>query len=150
MANPARALDVLNRLNRMGVTLSIDDFGIGYSSLNYLKSLPIDVLKIDKSFVLNMSASPADEMIVRSTIELARNLSLRVVAEGIESHATYVALKAFGCEVGQGFHLGRPGPPEDVAWAPRGTAQPMSRASFGPDSRRGPRALGALSGPPLP
>lgn len=114
MANPARAMEVLNRLSAMGVSLSIDDFGSGYSSLNYLKSLPVNVLKIDKSFVLNMSTSPADAMIVRSTIDLARNLGLQVVAEGIEDEAVYDALRALGCDIGQGFHIGRPAAVEDL------------------------------------
>jgi diguanylate cyclase (GGDEF)-like protein len=113
MANPARAMEVLERLSAMGVCLSIDDFGAGYSSLNYLKRLPVDVLKIDKSFVLNMATSPADAMIVRSTIDLGRNLGLRVVAEGIEDIAVYDTLRDLGCDVGQGFYIGRPGPVGD-------------------------------------
>lgn len=76
MANPARALEVLRGLGALGVALSIDDFGVGYTSLNYLKTLPVGVLKIDRSFVGNMATDPADAMIVRSTIDLARNLGL--------------------------------------------------------------------------
>ncbi len=114
MANPARALEVLERLSTMGVVLSIDDFGSGYSSLSYLKRLPVDVLKIDKSFVLNMSTSPADAMIVRSTIDLARNLGLRVVAEGIEDQAVYDALRELGCDLGQGFLMSHPLAAEDI------------------------------------
>ena len=108
MANPSRALEVLRGLDALGVALSIDDFGAGYTSLNYLKTLPVGVLKIDRSFVGNMATDPADAMIVRSTIDLARNLGLRVVAEGIEDAATYEALKGLGCALGQGFHIARP------------------------------------------
>jgi diguanylate cyclase (GGDEF)-like protein len=108
MANPTRALEVLGRLNEMGVSLSIDDFGTGYSSLEYLKKLPVHVLKIDKSFVLNMADNPADAMIVRSTIDLARNLGLRVVAEGIEDQQVYDTLRRLGCDTGQGFLMSRP------------------------------------------
>ena len=107
MAEPARALEVLRGLSELGVVLSIDDFGVGYSSLNYLKKLPIDVLKIDRSFVMNMELSPEDAMIVRSTIELARNLGLRTVAEGVESIIVMERLRALGCDLAQGFYLSR-------------------------------------------
>jgi diguanylate cyclase len=108
MGNPVRALGVLRRLGESGVVLSIDDFGVGYTSLNQLKSLPIRVLKIDRSFVLNMATNTADAMIVRSTIELGHNLGLQVVAEGIESQEIHDALRDLGCDIGQGFHIGRP------------------------------------------
>jgi diguanylate cyclase len=114
MANPQRALEVLQRLSAMGVSLSIDDFGSGYSSLGYLRHLPVDVLKIDASFVINMASSPADAMIVRSTIDLARNLGLKVVAEGIEDPAVYELLRDLGCDLGQGYLIGRPVAPDDL------------------------------------
>ena len=114
MANPARALEVLRHLHSMGIGLSIDDFGTGYSSLEYLKRLPVDVLKIDKSFVLNMASDVSDAMIVRSTIDLARNLGLRVVAEGIEDQAAYDMLRDLGCHVGQGYLMSRPVSCEDL------------------------------------
>ena len=88
----------------------VDDFGTGYSSLAHLKSLPVDTLKIDKSFVLDMDKDDADEAIVRSMIELAHNLGMRVVAEGVESAATWMRLGAMGCDLAQGFHLARPLP----------------------------------------
>ncbi|WP_217912924.1 putative bifunctional diguanylate cyclase/phosphodiesterase [Miltoncostaea marina] len=115
MENPARALDVLLRLGGLGVVLSIDDFGVGYTSLNQLKRLPISVLKIDRSFVNNMDAHPADELIVRSTVDLGHNLGLQVVAEGIESQEVQDALRGIGCDVGQGFHTGRPVPADEFA-----------------------------------
>jgi diguanylate cyclase (GGDEF)-like protein len=112
MAKPGRALEVLRRLDGMGIAVAIDDFGVGYTSLNYLRTLPVRVLKIDRSFVGNMTTEPAEAMIVRSTIALARNLGLRVVAEGIEDAETYEALRDLGCGLGQGFHIGRPMAPD--------------------------------------
>jgi EAL domain-containing protein (putative c-di-GMP-specific phosphodiesterase class I) len=108
MADPFRVRQVLTKLNDMGVRLAIDDFGIGYSSLAYLKRLPVDVLMIDKSFVMNMTEDQNDATIVRSTIDLARNLGLEVVAEGVESAQTWGALWAFGCHLAQGYYIGRP------------------------------------------
>jgi predicted signal transduction protein with EAL and GGDEF domain len=110
MADPVRATEVLRRLAAMGVRLSIDDFGVGYTSLTYLRSLPVSAVKLDRTFVRAMATEAADAAIVRSTIELARDLGLEVVAEGIESAEVYEALRALGCALGQGFHIGRPGP----------------------------------------
>jgi EAL domain-containing protein (putative c-di-GMP-specific phosphodiesterase class I) len=108
---------VLHRLADAGVRLSIDDFGTGYSSLAYLKRLPVDEVKLDRSFVLGMTSDPDDAAIVRSTIELARNLGLRMVAEGVEDQETWDALAAMGCELAQGYHLARPMPAaEATAW----------------------------------
>jgi EAL domain-containing protein (putative c-di-GMP-specific phosphodiesterase class I) len=107
----------------MGFSLSIDDFGTGYSSLAYLKRLPVDELKIDKSFVLNMEHDIDDAKIVRSTIDLGHNLGLRVVAEGIESEAVWHLLAALGCDQGQGHYMCRPIPGNQLidwieAWRP--------------------------------
>ncbi|HEX2240725.1 MAG TPA: EAL domain-containing protein [Actinomycetota bacterium] len=102
--------EVLTKLSEMGVGLSIDDFGTGYSSLAYLKHLPIREIKIDKSFVINMVEDENDAKIVRSTIDLGRNLGLRVVAEGVESQEILNLLTQLGCQLGQGFFLGRPLP----------------------------------------
>jgi diguanylate cyclase (GGDEF)-like protein len=110
MHDPSRAQVTLERLAGVGVGLSVDDFGTGYSSLAHLKRLPVDTIKIDKSFVLDMAVDEADEAIVRSTIELAHNLGLRVVAEGVESAETWMRLGALGCDLAQGFHLSRPLP----------------------------------------
>jgi diguanylate cyclase (GGDEF)-like protein len=114
MADPARAAHVLGGLSRIGVKLALDDFGAGYSSLAYLTRLPVDEIKIDKSFVMNMAHDDADRVIVRSTIDLAHNLGLSVVAEGVEDESTWNDLLKFGCDVAQGFYIGRPGPPADV------------------------------------
>ena len=114
LADPVRAMQILSRLDEMGVRLSIDDFGTGYSSLAYLKRLPVGELKIDKSFILGMDENENDEVIVRSTIDLGRNLGLRVVAEGVESPQAWSRLAQLGCNVAQGYFLSRPVPAEDL------------------------------------
>ncbi len=114
MADPAHALEVLGRLNAMGVQLSIDDFGTGYSSMAYLKTLPVHELKVDRSFVSHMTSNPSDATIVRSTVDLGRNLGLRVVAEGVEDQVTWQALSALGCDAIQGYHAGKPMPVDDL------------------------------------
>ena len=117
MADPAHTGLVLEELSAMGVHLSIDDFGTGYSSLTYLKRLPVDEIKIDKSFVMGMAQDDDDAAIVRSTVDLGRNLGLRVVAEGIEDGDTWTALTTLGCDMAQGYYLSPPlTPPEFDAW----------------------------------
>ncbi len=108
MPGPSQALDVLNRLSARGVRISIDDFGTGYSSLAYLKQLPVDELKIDKSFVTGMVHDSDDAVIVRSTIDLAHNIGLRVVAEGVEDQATRDLLAGMHCDAIQGYFVSRP------------------------------------------
>src|SRR5215218_6973394 len=115
MLDPGRAQAVLERLSRIGLTLSVDDFGTGYSSLANLKRLPVDVIKIDKSFVMDMAIDASDAAIVRSTIDLAHNLGLRVVAEGVESHQSWTRLTELGCDLAQGFYVSRPLPAPDLA-----------------------------------
>ncbi|GEN81282.1 putative bifunctional diguanylate cyclase/phosphodiesterase [Actinotalea fermentans] len=110
MVDPNRSLRVLHDLAELGVRLSVDDYGTGYSSLAYLQRLPVQRLKIDRSFVMGMVHDSASVAIVRSTVELARNLGLTVVAEGVEDDATLLALRDMGCAVAQGFGLGRPVP----------------------------------------
>ncbi len=105
IANPPAALANLNRLAAAGVRLSIDDYGSGHSSLAYLKELPADELKIDKLFVSGMTSSNRDPLIVRSTIDLAHALGLRVVAEGVESRATLALLRVMGCDIAQGYYI---------------------------------------------
>jgi diguanylate cyclase (GGDEF)-like protein len=114
MADPARALEVLGRLHSLGVGLAVDDFGTGYSSMAYLKELPVDELKIDRSFVSQMATSPSDAVIVRSTIDLGHNLGLHVVAEGVETQHAWQELTALGCDIAQGYYLGRPMPAADL------------------------------------
>jgi diguanylate cyclase len=110
MADPVRVRSVVEQLKETGVRIAIDDFGTGYSSLSYLKSLPVDVIKIDRSFVMGMMEDESDRAIVRSTIDLAHNLGLSVVAEGVESQAALEELARYGCDVAQGFFIGRPQP----------------------------------------
>ena len=120
MDDPQRAQGTLNRLNECGFKLSIDDFGTGYSSLAYLKRLPVNQLKIDKSFVMAMEKVDGDAMIVRSTIDLAHNLSLTVVAEGVENAVVYNLLKKLGCDQAQGYLISKPMPAADyTAWRER-------------------------------
>ena len=114
MADPARAAEILNALGAMGIRLSIDDFGTGYSSLAYLKQLPVAELKIDKSFVMGMATDENDATIVRSTIDLAHNIGLRVVAEGVEDKRTYEMLVELGCDSVQGYYISRPVAPEEL------------------------------------
>jgi diguanylate cyclase (GGDEF)-like protein len=118
MDDPERALSTLEHLHAMGFKLSIDDFGTGYSSLAYLKRLPVDELKIDKSFVMAMERDLDDARIVRSTIELAHNLGLTVVAEGLETAKAWGMLSRLGCDEGQGYFICKPMPQEQfIAWA---------------------------------
>ncbi len=117
MDDPAQALRCLQALNEMGVRLSIDDFGTGYSSLAYLKKLPVQELKIDRSFVSGLDRDEADVTIVRSTIDLAHHMGLAVVAEGIETEAVSQRLRSFGCDQAQGYLYSRPLPAmEFIAW----------------------------------
>ncbi|MHA7853911.1 putative bifunctional diguanylate cyclase/phosphodiesterase [Marinobacter shengliensis] len=114
MEDPEEAMATLNQLRELGVTLSVDDFGTGYSSLSQLRKLPVQELKIDKSFVLNLDSEPQDQLIVKSTIDMAHGLGLKVVAEGIENLEAWQLLQHWGCNLGQGFYLSRPVHPEDL------------------------------------
>ncbi|MFD9699241.1 putative bifunctional diguanylate cyclase/phosphodiesterase [Lentzea sp. NPDC059081] len=108
MADPERALPVLRRLHAIGVVLAVDDFGTGYSSLAYLRQLPVDEVKIDKSFVLGMGTDLGDMAVVRSIVELGHSLGLVVVAEGVEDDAARDQLVGMGCDVAQGYLISRP------------------------------------------
>jgi diguanylate cyclase (GGDEF)-like protein len=117
MSDPQRAREILIRLSAMGIRLAIDDFGTGHSSLAYLKQLPVHTLKIDKSFIINMTNDENDLVIVQSTIDLAHNLGLEVVAEGVETEEVWNKLKLLGCDLAQGYWRGRPVPAEDLDYA---------------------------------
>jgi diguanylate cyclase (GGDEF)-like protein len=108
MTEPERSLELLRHLSRMGMGLAIDDFGTGYSSLTYLKRLPVSTIKVDKSFVSGMAGDPDDAAIVRTAIDLARNLGLEVVAEGVDSEETLHRLEELGCNMVQGHYVSRP------------------------------------------
>jgi EAL domain-containing protein (putative c-di-GMP-specific phosphodiesterase class I) len=127
MADIDLALDVLLRLSALGVRASIDDFGTGYSSLAYLKSLPVDELKIDRSFVQHMANVEADTAIVRSTVTLSHSLGLHVVAEGVEDQETLNLLAVLGCDTAQGYYLSRPVPPRDLERWLRQTRQVIAK-----------------------
>lgn len=126
MSNPERAMETLRQLNRMDIRLAIDDFGTGYSSLAYLKRLPIDEIKIDKTFVQDMTRDENDLTIVRSTIDLAHRFGLDIIAEGVESVHTLDLLRDMGCDIAQGHFLCRPVPRDELlrwiettSWNPR-------------------------------
>lgn len=108
MQRTIETLDNLAQLRKTGIKINIDDFGTGYSSLQYLTKFPVTGLKIDRSFVMNMINDESDAIIVRSTIDLAHNMGLKVVAEGIEDALSYESLKELGCDYGQGYLLSKP------------------------------------------
>ncbi len=112
MFNPADAVSILGKLDRMGVILAIDDFGTGYSSLAHLRQLPVDEIKIDKSFVIDMEQNENDAVIVRSIIDLAHNLGLKAVAEGVDTRDAWDTLTILGCDCSQGYYLCKPLPQE--------------------------------------
>ena len=134
MEKPEKSIETLEEMDSMGLKISIDDFGTGYSSLSYLKRLPVDEIKIDKSFVINMDRDENDAIIVRSTIELAHNMGLEVVAEGIENQVILEILKKLGCDIAQGFHLAVPMPLDQFeAWLEEfeGITLPESKLNIG-------------------
>jgi diguanylate cyclase (GGDEF)-like protein len=114
VGDPVRVRQVIERLHELEVGLAIDDFGTGYSSLGYLKRLPVQTIKIDKSFVLDMTEDGDDEAIVRATIQLGKNLGMATVAEGVEDLATLRRLRELGCDFAQGFLFGRPMPASEL------------------------------------
>ncbi|MGS2614827.1 EAL domain-containing protein [Micromonospora sp. LZ34] len=131
MADPRRVLATIARLHRIGVGIALDDFGTGYSSLQHLRRLPLSEVKVDRSFVLGMAEDADDAAIVRSMIELAGALGLRVVAEGVEDERTWRMLYAAGCDAAQGWFYARPMPAEElVGWLAR--YRPV-RPAGGPD-----------------
>jgi diguanylate cyclase (GGDEF)-like protein len=131
MADPVRGGEVLDRLRALGLRLSLDDFGTGRSSLSYLKRLPLDEVKIDRSFVSGMVEDENDAVIVRSTIDLARNLGLSVVAEGVETAEVMEALDALSCDTAQGYYISRPLPAQELSVSLRGPARKPSASRAG-------------------
>jgi EAL domain-containing protein (putative c-di-GMP-specific phosphodiesterase class I) len=117
IADPDNAAQTLDAIARLGVRIALDDFGTGWSSLAHLRRLPVDELKIDRSFIRDMARDDEDAAIVRTTIDLARSLRLRVVAEGVEDDETWSLLADLGCDAIQGFVLSRPLPgPQIGSW----------------------------------
>ncbi len=141
MADAARSLQVMAALRGLGVKLSIDDYGTGYSSLSYLRALPVDELKLDRSFAMNLTTDERAAAIVRSTLQLSRELGMRLVIEGVEDAATLGLLRDWGGDVAQGYHIGRPAPaPELLRRLPAGTGSgatvPRPRGSAETAARR--------------
>ena len=117
MIDPDRALTVLTQISQMGIQIALDDFGTGYSSLAYLQKLPVNAVKIDKSFVVEMNEDTNHSMIVRSTIELAHNLDISVTAEGVESEQVWLVLALLGCDAAQGHYISCALPAEEfIQW----------------------------------
>ena len=146
IADPEHVAEVLGQLSDIGLLVALDDFGTGYSSLSRLRDLPIQKVKIDKSFVSRMDQRPQDALIVRSVIALAKGLHLRVVAEGVETDAVWRRLVDLGCDVAQGNYLSPPLPPEElIRWVRQWEelyeeahriADEMIERREGPDDRR--------------
>jgi diguanylate cyclase (GGDEF)-like protein len=134
MADAERSGQVLDRLRAIGVRLSVDDYGTGYSSLAYLQALPVDELKLDRSFVTHMSSDPRAATIVRSTIELSHQLGMQMVAEGVEDAAALQMLREGGCDVAQGYHIARPMVAEALTQWLDAPTSPCSRPFEQPDS----------------
>src|SRR5262249_48518399 len=111
----ARAIELLNQLRDIGVSLALDDFGTGYSSLSYLKSFPIDMLKIDRSFVAEMLTDHTTASIIEAIVSMTRILGLKVLAEGVEDQAQFACLKQLGCDIVQGFYVSTAVPPDAFA-----------------------------------
>jgi len=126
MANPVRAMEVLSRMTSMGLQFSLDDFGTGHSSLAYLKKLPVNEIKIDKSFVTKMVAQAEDVAIIRSIIDLGHILGLKVVAEGVEDRVTLDKLIALGCDMAQGYFICRPISAEELTRWLRSQPDPLN------------------------
>jgi diguanylate cyclase (GGDEF)-like protein len=145
MSDPDRAVATVTRLSALGVRMSVDDFGTGYSSLANLRRLPIDDLKIDRSFVSPMLNDESDLIIVRSTINLGHDLGLKVIAEGVEDGDTLQRLALLGCDLAQGYHLSRPLPPSDFErWLQDKSPPPPPVLA----ATSGRRAVPDLDGPP--
>jgi diguanylate cyclase (GGDEF)-like protein len=151
LTDPGRAATILGTLSRYGVRISIDDFGSGQTSLGYLSTLPVDELKIDRSFVSDMLDSPAHQAIVRSIVDLGHNLSLRVVGEGVETSSVLASLRSAGCDEAQGYLLARPMPQAkllewlDRALGPVPTTEPWLPPSAPVPPDREPAKGGAVS-----
>lgn len=130
MANPRRAQTALRELDNLGIRLAVDDFGTGFSSLSYLKSLPVDIIKIDKSFVMGLDRDKSDQAIVQATLSLGHSLGLEVVAEGVETRQTWNFLRDHGCDAAQGYHMSKPLPAEELEiWVKSRKSQRPSTAA---------------------
>ena len=128
--NMEAVADALGQLHAMGVGIALDDFGTGYAGLDYLQSLPITCLKIDKAFVQQINQSERSAHIIKAALELARSLGLSTIAEGIENEQIGVQMAALGCSHAQGFHYGKPMPKQQIGdWATQHNAGPVTHRS---------------------
>ncbi|QEC47129.1 EAL domain-containing protein [Baekduia soli] len=132
LRRPEVARQVLDALRRLGVRVALDDFGLGYSSLTHLKALPVDVVKVDRSFVADLCASTQDRAVVEAVLTLARRMGLTVIAEGVETAGQDELLREMGCPVVQGYLYGRPVPPGEVALPPAAAPPAQAIASSRP------------------
>ena len=114
MKHPEFTIPLLHSLRKDGIKVAVDDFGTGYSSLSYLQKLPLDALKVDKAFVSRIGVSIGDSVLVKTIIEMARNLNLRVIAEGVETEEHLAFLRDQECDEAQGFYFSEPVPPENI------------------------------------
>lgn len=133
---PKRAITTIERLRQMGIEVALDDFGTGYSSLSYLQRLPVDVVKIDRSFVRSLAQRDREVVIVKASIQLAHSLGFRVVAEGVEDAVPLKMLQALGCDMVQGYFVSRPRPAPFLSswmtsaiWQPRRVSEALTRAA---------------------
>jgi EAL domain-containing protein (putative c-di-GMP-specific phosphodiesterase class I) len=137
MVDAPRALSVLERLRTLGVRVSVDDYGTGYSSLARLRELPVDELKLDRSFIAELGSDDRADAIVESTVKLAQSLGLPMVAEGVETADALERLTDYGCDIGQGFYIARPAPADQLTdWLRPGLVVPAPRQD-------GPLAIGS-------
>ena len=115
VGNELRMRDVTDRLNRIGIRLAIDDFGVGYSSLSSLRRYPIHLVKVDRSFVAGVPGDPAAETIVKGSVEMAHAIGASVVAEGVETRSQWSFIASLGCDIAQGYFIGRPVPGNEIS-----------------------------------
>ncbi|MGH2785495.1 MAG: putative bifunctional diguanylate cyclase/phosphodiesterase [Actinomycetota bacterium] len=141
MRDPENASALLDPLRRIGIRLAIDDFGTGYSSLSYLSRFPIDVLKIDRSFVEGLAVGPEDSALARAIVQIARTLKMQAIAEGIEHPEQVTRLLALGCELGQGYLLARPVSPDEIAALLAAPKRSFAQEAGGSRSRSAQRAV---------
>src|SRR6266540_957766 len=136
MTDFEQAVRALGQLSDLGVHLAVDDFGTGYSSLGYLRELPVDEMKIDQSFVVGMASDAGDQAIVEAAVTLGHSLGLRVVAEGVDDAETHRRLAAMGCDLLQGFHIGRPMPPDELLECALGAERALGADRVPSEQRR--------------
>jgi EAL domain-containing protein (putative c-di-GMP-specific phosphodiesterase class I) len=149
MSDPERALATVSRLSGLGARLSVDDFGTGYSSLANLRKMPINELKIDRSFVSPMMHNESDLIIVRSTINLGHDLGLNVIAEGVEDNPTLEQLAVLGCDLAQGYHVSKPMPAEAFnAWLTETTPHVADNAKVAKSAKHATNKAAQSKNPP--